>query len=83
MSTLIPAIADGLYAVCTCGTWHSDDCKECTNRGVPCQSREGESKEYYGGQDTHVLKGMNHSGCSLHVALAALSWWMSCDSGPG
>ncbi|KAH7382234.1 hypothetical protein BKA66DRAFT_441817 [Pyrenochaeta sp. MPI-SDFR-AT-0127] len=39
--------------VCTCGTFHSEDCKAggvCRNRGTPCRSREAESNDFYAGR---------------------------------
>src|SRR5688572_13275984 len=39
-----------LYLVCTCGTYHSDNCDECRRRNTKCKSREEESEEYYSGK---------------------------------
>ncbi|KAF1842984.1 uncharacterized protein K460DRAFT_396406 [Cucurbitaria berberidis CBS 394.84] len=36
--------------VCTCGTFHSDDCGVCKNRGTPCKSRKAESDDFYAGR---------------------------------
>ncbi|KAK3390643.1 hypothetical protein B0H63DRAFT_507946 [Podospora didyma] len=36
--------------VCTCGTFHSDDCGVCSRRGTPCKSRKQESNDFYHGR---------------------------------
>ncbi|KAK3331551.1 hypothetical protein B0H66DRAFT_546766 [Apodospora peruviana] len=39
-----------VWVVCTCGTYHEEDCTTCRNAGVPCKSRDAESKEIFDGK---------------------------------
>ena len=38
------------FVVCTCGTYHSNNCGTCKNRGTPCRSRKAESNDFYAGR---------------------------------